>query len=133
MGPTGDRKAMTIPQRTMTEMKFGAYSRSCMLRLARRPVTRESTNAMMTGGRKPHSRPNTLSFRVLPISLGNSGEVRKRVKLSSPMNLLPRIPSRLLYFWNAMIKPPIGKYLNTSVSRNAGSMKITYSCQLFLT
>ncbi len=40
----------------------------------------------------------------------------KRVKFLKPTHSLPQMPLKGLYFWNAISTPPMGAYLNTSVS-----------------
>ncbi len=62
--PVGESRMRTIPQSTMTEMKFGMYSTSwifCLMLLERMRLSRKASRI---GAGKPHSRPYTLSFRV---------------------------------------------------------------------
>ena len=84
----------TIPHSTMTEMKLGMYSTSwifCFLLLLRMRLSRK---ARRMGAGKPHSRPNTLSLRVLARYSRKSGEERKRSKCWNATHSLPKKPLR---------------------------------------
>ena len=58
-----------------------------------------------------------------------SGEDRNRVKWENPTHSLAQIPRMGLYSVKAIRMPLMGTYRKITVSRNAGSMKIRYSCQ----
>ena len=106
--PVGDSRILTIPHRTMTEMKLGIYSTSwifCLMPLLR---IRFSRKASRIGAGNPHSKPKMLSFRVFIRYRIKSGDDRNRVKWLKPTHSLPRIPLMGLYSVNAIKTPPMG-------------------------
>ena len=127
--PVGASRMRTIPQRTMTEMKLGMYSTSWIFCLVLAEKMRLSRKASRIGAGKPQSRPNTLSFRVFIRYRMKSGDERNRWKCSKPTHSLPKMPRIGLYSVKAIMIPPMGMYRKITVSKNAGSMKIAYSCQ----
>ena len=124
-GPVTERRILTIPQSTMTEMKFGMYSTSCIFCLILLLATLLRRSAKIIGIGKPQRRPNTLSFNVFMRYCIKSGDDKNCWKYLRPTHSLPSIPLNGLYFWNAIRIPPIGRYLKTIVRSSAGPKKNT--------
>ena len=132
-GPVTDKRILTIPQRTMTDMKLGIYRTSCIFCLILLLAILLSRSASIIGIGNPHNRPKILSLSVFARYCIKSGDDKNCSKYLSPTHSLPNIPLNGLYFWKAIRMPPIGMYLNTIVSNSAGPRKNTYSCQCCLT
>ena len=109
--PEGLRKILIIPQMTMVEMKWGAYSTVCTTRLnfAKRSWLMHRDRMMGMG--KLHSRLYRLSSTVFLIMRTQLGAVKNRSNQYRPTHSLPVMPRLALKSRKAIWMPYMGQYL----------------------
>ncbi len=123
IGPVGDKKMNSMPTMTTTDIKFGAYKKSCTFFFTDALRIWFSISASRIGTGKLHKRPNKLNLSVFIKMTSKFGEDRNFSKCFHPTHSLPIIPLIGLKSLNAMTAPYIGTYLKIRVSTSAGASR----------